>query len=142
MKKIIFCILILLNSIIIFSQTDEGDSVSFKRDKWFVEQRMFPFSSIPSDGLIKAFRQHDNLRKKQGFYVRNSSNNNANGESVPGWSSLGPTPGNYAGYSISGRCSFVKYDPVNPNIIYAVGHAAGFGNRSIMVLHGCRLQII
>lgn len=91
---------------------------AFKRERWFYEQRMYPYNYLPEDAYSKAIKQRDELRKNQGFYVKESDN-------MPPWISIGPSPGNYPGYSdISGRCVTIKYDPVNPNIIY-VGAAFG-----------------
>ncbi len=123
MKKVIILFSIFLFPIIVYSQGGEGDSVSLKRERWMVGQRMFPSSQIPPDGLTKAIDQRDKLRQQQGFFVQHQKNGSS-ASIFPIWSSLGPTPGNYGGFHISGRCNFVKYDPVNPNIIY-LGTANG-----------------
>jgi photosystem II stability/assembly factor-like uncharacterized protein len=88
---------------------------SFQREKWFYEQRMFPNNKLPDDAYSKAIEQRDLLRQQSGFFNDNSVS----------WIPLGPTPGYYFAYTnISGRTSTVKYDPVNPNVIY-IGCAFG-----------------
>jgi photosystem II stability/assembly factor-like uncharacterized protein len=88
---------------------------SFNRERWFYEQRMFPNNYLPSDAYSKALEQRDALRQQNGFAFDNSVT----------WTSIGPSPGTYPGYSnISGRVTTVRYDPVNPNIIY-IGAAFG-----------------
>jgi hypothetical protein len=91
---------------------------SFKRERWFYEQRMFPYNYIPADAYSKAIEQRNELRKTQGFYTAQTDN------PAP-WICIGPSPGYYFNYTnISGRCVTIKYDPINPNIIY-VGAAFG-----------------
>jgi hypothetical protein len=88
---------------------------SFKRERWFYEQRMFPNNYIPSDAYGKAYEQKEAMRNNLGFAFDNAVT----------WTNIGPTSGFYPGYTdISGRTTTVKYDPVNPNIIY-IGAAYG-----------------
>jgi hypothetical protein len=88
---------------------------SFNRERWFYEQRMFPNNYIPQDAYSKAIEQKNELRKKNGFAFSNAAP----------WLNIGPTPGYYFAYSnISGRVASVKYDPLNPSIIY-IGAAYG-----------------
>lgn len=99
---------------------DKADDItksrkSFNRERWFYEQRMFPNNFIPHDAYENAVKQRNEMRKTTGFAFQNSAP----------WVNIGPTPGYYFSYSnISGRITTVKYDPVNPNIIY-IGAAFG-----------------
>lgn len=100
-----------------YEKVDEYTSKkkSFNREKWFYEQRMYPFNQLPDDAYGKAFEQKQELRRTQGFAFDNSVT----------WTNIGPTSGFYFAYSnISGRVTTVKYDPVNPSIIY-IGAAFG-----------------
>jgi len=88
---------------------------SFNRERWFYEQRMYPFNYIPVDAYGKAVEQRNALRLNQGFAFDNAVT----------WSNIGPSPGTYPGYSnISGRTTTVRYHPTNPSIIY-IGAAFG-----------------
>ncbi|NOS86063.1 MAG: T9SS type A sorting domain-containing protein [Ignavibacteria bacterium] len=88
---------------------------SFNRERWFYEQRMFPNNFIPDDAYGKAIEQRDAMRISNGFAFDNAVT----------WTNIGPTPGYYFAYTnISGRVTTVRYDPVNPNIIYL---GAAFG---------------
>lgn len=87
---------------------------AFLRERWFYEQRMYPFNSIPEDAYGKALSQRDELKRLKGFQ-----------DNTMTWSNIGPTPGNYFSYgNISGRMTTVKYDPNNPSIVY-IGAAFG-----------------
>jgi hypothetical protein len=88
---------------------------SFNREKWFYEQRMYPYNQLPEDAYGKAVEQRNAMRKTNGFAFNNAAP----------WVNIGPTSGFYFGYTnISGRVTTVKYDPVNPAIIY-IGAAFG-----------------
>jgi photosystem II stability/assembly factor-like uncharacterized protein len=88
---------------------------SFKREKWFYEQRMYPNNFIPEDAYQNAVEQRNRLRSENGFFADNRNT----------WVVLGPTPGFYFNYSnISGRVTTAQYHPTNPNIIY-IGAAFG-----------------
>lgn len=88
---------------------------SFNRERWFYEQRMFPYNYIPEGAYEHAMRQRNELRKSQGFLNDN----------LAPWVNIGPSPGYYFSYgNISSRIVTIKYDPVNPNIIYL---GAAFG---------------
>lgn len=89
---------------------------TFQREKWFYEQRMFPGNSIPPEAYEKAYEQKEDIKKLNGFSMKGVFDT---------WTSLGPRTGFYFSYSnITSRMTSVKYDPVNPNIIYA---GAAFG---------------
>ncbi len=88
---------------------------SFNRERWFYEQRMYPFNYIPEDAYGKAVEQRNAMRQTLGFAFDNAVT----------WSNIGPSPGTYPGYSnISGRTTTVRYHPTNPSIIY-IGAAFG-----------------
>ncbi|MBL8017252.1 MAG: hypothetical protein JNK43_08285, partial [Ignavibacteria bacterium] len=88
---------------------------SFNREKWFYEQRMYPNNYIPEDAYINAVKQRDELRKANGFVLN----------AAAPWVSMGPTSGFYFSYTnISGRTTTVRYNPLNPNVIY-IGAAFG-----------------
>jgi len=88
---------------------------SFNRERWFYEQRMYPYNFIPEGVYERAMQQRDELRKSNGFVNDNSA----------AWINIGPTPGYYFSYgNISSRIVTVKYDPANPNTIYL---GAAFG---------------
>ncbi|MCX7833034.1 MAG: T9SS type A sorting domain-containing protein [Ignavibacteria bacterium] len=129
MKKFIFSLILLTFVGGIYSQDlyipnnpyDKADEITksrnaFKRERWFYEQRMYPFNFIPTDAYEKAYRQREQLRQKNGFYFDNSVY----------WFNIGPTPGTYPGYgNISSRITSIKIDPINPNIIYLGGAFGG-----------------
>ncbi|MBX7043206.1 MAG: hypothetical protein K1X85_09905 [Ignavibacteria bacterium] len=95
---------------------------AFHREKWFFEQRMYPLNFIPADAYAKAIQQRDRMRNEKGFSMQGVFDS---------WVSLGPTTGFYFNYSnISSRMTSVKYDPSDPNIIYA-GAAYGGLWRSV-----------
>ncbi len=127
MRRLILLILILLplsgfaqdliipNNIYDKADANIKNSNAFQREKWFYEQRMFPYNFIPENAYKSALEQRNNLRLTQGFY---------GGKSLS-WTNIGPTPGYYFDYgNISGRIPTVKYDPNNSNIIY-IGAAFG-----------------
>ena len=128
MKTLIILISILTAGII-FSQDlkinnnpyEKADAITrsrkaFQREKWFYEQRMYPNNFIPKDAYEIAFNQKELLRKQYGFSMMSPFDT---------WTSVGPSPGFYFGYSsITSRMATVKYDPNNPNIIY-IGAACG-----------------
>lgn len=128
MKTLIILIIIFTGGII-FSQDlkitnspyEKADEVTrsrkaFQREKWFYEQRMYPENFIPKDAYKKAFEQKENLRMLYGFSLMSPFDT---------WTSVGPSPGFYFNWSnISSRMVTVKYDPVNPAIIY-IGAACG-----------------
>lgn len=89
---------------------------AFQRERWFYEQRMYPENYIPEDAYEKSLNQKEMLRNEFGFSMLSPFDT---------WTSVGPTPGFYFGYSnITSRMATVKYDPDNPNIIY-IGAACG-----------------
>lgn len=89
---------------------------AFQREKWFYEQRMYPNNYIPESAYEKAYMEKESLKRDNGFALMGVFDT---------WSSLGPTTGFYFSYSnISSRMTSVKYDPLNPNIIY-IGAAYG-----------------
>ncbi len=89
---------------------------SFLRERWFYEQRMFPKNYLPENCYSNAIKQRDLLRSQNGF---------AMGVDFV-WRNIGPNPAVYFNYSsVSGRVTSVKYDPVNPNIIYIGGACGG-----------------
>ncbi|MFC2092694.1 T9SS type A sorting domain-containing protein, partial [Bacteroidota bacterium] len=88
---------------------------AFNRERWFYEQRMYPYNFIPVDAYKNAIEQRDQLRITNGFYNDNSNN----------WVNIGPTSGYYFSYgNISSRIVTISYDPNNPNILYL---GAAFG---------------
>jgi hypothetical protein len=90
-------------------------SKAFKRQRWFYEQRMFPYNSIPEDALAKALRQRDALRGSGGKRASLAAP----------WTNIGPTCGYYFSYgNISSRIATIKYDPNNANTVYL---GAAFG---------------
>ena len=127
MNKIFFVLLILVTSLS-YSQDlliknnpfDNANEYtlkrnSFRREKWFYEQRMYPNNYIPEKAYETAYDQKIQLNEKNGYYFDNTIT----------WSNLGPTPGYYFSYgNISSRITSVKYDPQNPNTIYL---GAAFG---------------
>lgn len=87
---------------------------AFNREKWFYEQRVYPYNSIPADAYSKAVEQRNSMRQQSGFAFNNVT-----------WTSIGPTPGFHPIYSqVAGRTTTVKYDPLSPSIIY-IGAAYG-----------------
>ena len=75
------------------AQEPESKRNSFNRERWFNEQRMYPFNSYPEDAYGKAYDQKMELRNTQGFYRDNMT-----------WVNVGPTSGYYFNYGyISSR---------------------------------------
>jgi len=94
---------------------------SFKRERWFYEQRMFPNNYIPRNLVLKAQAEKKKLKMEQGFY---SSHQGSTINPVT-WENIGPTPGGYFNYgNISSRITTIQYDPTNANTIY-LGAAYG-----------------
>ncbi|MBS1551300.1 MAG: hypothetical protein JST15_04430 [Bacteroidetes bacterium] len=92
------------------------ESNAFQREKWFYSQRMYPFNSIPPGAYENAINQRDRLRKQKGFSLTGVFDT---------WTNIGPRTGFYFGWAnITSRIISVKYDIINPNIIY-VGAANG-----------------
>ncbi len=88
---------------------------AFKRERWFYEQRMYPRNYIPENVYANAYNQREQLRNSQGFFYGERNT----------WTNLGPTSGFYFTYgNISSRITTIKYDPVNPSVIYL---GAAFG---------------
>ncbi|MEO8210604.1 MAG: hypothetical protein ABI840_08575, partial [bacterium] len=88
---------------------------AFKRERWFNEQRMYPNNFFPDNAYGNALNQREQLRQDQGFFI-NSRNL---------WVNIGPTSGYYFSYgNIASRITTVKYDPLNPAVIY-LGAAYG-----------------
>lgn len=127
MKKLLVLLLVFIAPVIMFAQDlnipnnvyDQADDYtkskkSFNRERWFFEQRMYPNNFIPDGVYQKAQDEKAKLRSDNGF-----------SHPMVNWVNLGPTPGYYFSYgNISSRIVTVKFDPVNPNIIY-VGAAYG-----------------
>ncbi|MBM2840024.1 MAG: hypothetical protein HW412_552 [Bacteroidetes bacterium] len=89
---------------------------AFNRERWFYEQRMYPFDRLPEDAYKNALQQRDQMRAQRGFF---------SSQSQVTWTNIGPTSGYYFAYgNISSRITTIKYDPNNPNIIYL---GAAFG---------------
>ena len=126
MTKIITVILFLLVTTVYAQDTEENitryDNApqdvnsrnSFQREKWFYEQRIFPYDKIPTDAYNRAFNQKMYLLNSTGIYDNTNE-----------WLSIGPTPAVNTFYSnVSSRVVSVKFHPVDPNVIYL---AAAFG---------------
>lgn len=127
MKNYLMLFLLIFIPVVLFSQDlnipnnvyDQADEYtkskkSFNRERWFIEQRMYPNNFIPENAYAKAQAERDKLRQDKGYLYPNAN-----------WTNLGPTPGYYFAYgNISSRITTVKFDPVNPNIIY-IGAAYG-----------------
>lgn len=127
MKKYLVILLFLISPLLIIAQDlnipdnvyDKADDYTktrkaFNRERWFFEQRMYPNNYIPEGAYLKAQEEKAKLHKDNGFFYPAVS-----------WFNLGPTPGYYFSYgNISSRIVTVKFDPVNPNIIY-IGAAYG-----------------
>lgn len=93
----------------------EKSKNSFKRERWFYEQRMYPYNFIPEGAYERALQQRDEMRRTQGYGLR--------GENL--WVNIGPTSGYYFSYgNISSRIPTVAFHPTNPNIYY-IGAAFG-----------------
>ncbi|MGB9696289.1 MAG: T9SS type A sorting domain-containing protein [Ignavibacteria bacterium] len=87
---------------------------SFQREKWFYEQRLYPYTTLPPGAYINALTKKQNLTQLSGFLSKNGF-----------WINLGPTPGINPNYGyVSSRIASVRFNPLNPNIIYA-GTACG-----------------
>ncbi len=86
----------------------------FIRQRWFFEQRAYPYNFIPQDAYANAMIQRNELRQQ-----------NAGRMPSINWVSLGPTPGYYFNYgNISSRVVTGTFDPTNPSTIY-IGPANG-----------------
>ncbi len=128
MKKIIFFLFIFI-SYLSYSQDliiknnpyNNVDSYNqkknaFNRERWFYEQRMYPYNFIPENAYDIAYKQKKQLSEKNGYYFDRTIN----------WVNIGPTPGYYFSYgNISSRITSVKFDPINPDIIYIGGAFGG-----------------
>lgn len=93
---------------------DVQKTKSFQREKWFYEQRLYPYITLPAGAYINAFAEKQNLKQLSGFLSKSGL-----------WINLGPTPGINPNYGyVSSRIATVKFNPLDPNIIYA-GTACG-----------------
>ncbi len=83
----------------------------FQRERWFYEQRMYPFNFIPENAYSNSLSQKNLM----------------NSDNLPApWVPIGPTPQFYLNmYNTTGRVSSVKYHPVNPSILYIGGANGG-----------------
>ncbi|HCV42853.1 MAG TPA: hypothetical protein DGH68_05180, partial [Bacteroidetes bacterium] len=89
---------------------------AFNRERWFYEQRMYPFNALPENAYGRALQQRDEMRAAKGFFSSPSSVR---------WTNIGPTSGYYFSYgNISSRITTIKYDPNNPGNVYL---GAAFG---------------
>lgn len=123
MRKIFVILLFLLSSQVWAQEMrniyDEAPAkiskrLSFQREKWFYEQRIFPTGKFPMNAYENAFNMKRHLQSSKGFYSGNGN-----------WINLGPTPGvNFYYSNVSSRVATVKFNPVNPEIIY-LGAANG-----------------
>lgn len=129
MRKIIFLLIsvLQLNIINLFSQelkfynspyNNAPDYIkkknSFQRERWFYEQRIYPNGNFPENAYENTMIQRELLLKSGGYFNKNGN-----------WFSLGPTPGLNQNYgNVASRIATVKFDPANPDIIYA-GAACG-----------------
>jgi len=86
----------------------------FIRQRWFFEQRAYPYSTIPANAYANAMTERNELRLQ-----------NADAMPPVNWVSLGPTPGYYFNYgNISSRVVTGTFDPSDPSVIY-IGPANG-----------------
>lgn len=131
MKKFITLIFFFVISRNIFPQIDYKDILiensvyseapiaiqrtkAFIRERWFFEQRAYPYSEIPAYAYANSLEQREDLRQQNSGDMPNIN-----------WVSLGPTPGYYFNWgNISSRIVTGAYDPTDPNIIY-IGPANG-----------------
>ncbi|MGB5287888.1 MAG: hypothetical protein WBN42_05320, partial [Ignavibacteriaceae bacterium] len=130
--KTLFCLILLLSVFSnIFPQIDYKDILiensvyseappeiqstkPFIRERWFFEQRAYPYSVIPPDAYANSLNQRENLRQQ-----------NIGDMPTINWVSLGPTPGYYFNYgNISSRVVTGAFHPTDPNTIY-IGPANG-----------------
>jgi photosystem II stability/assembly factor-like uncharacterized protein len=131
MKVLFFSILFLIAAVVSFPQVKYTDILlentvyseapediqqtkPFIRQRWFFEQRAYPYNFIPEDAYAGAMYQRDQLREQ-------------NADKMPSinWVSLGPTPGYYFSYgNISSRVVTGAFHPTNPGTIY-IGPANG-----------------
>ncbi len=131
MKGFLFSVLILITTGSLYPQISYSDILiensaysdapeeiqqtkPFMRERWFFEQRAYPFSKIPENAYVNALGQRNSLREQNSDVTPNIN-----------WVSLGPTPGYYFSYgNISSRVVTGAYHPTDPNIIY-IGPANG-----------------
>lgn len=87
---------------------------AFQREKWFYEQRIYPNSHILKNAYRQALEQKNNNCRLNGYYCDDVN-----------WFSIGPTSAVNINYgNVSSRIATVKFDPLNPDIIY-IGAAFG-----------------
>jgi photosystem II stability/assembly factor-like uncharacterized protein len=87
---------------------------SYLREHWFMYQRAFPENFIPEDAYFNALNQKKQITRRMGY-------SSADGY----WLSIGPSPAYNSNYGyVSSRVAAVKYDPLNPSVIY-LGAACG-----------------
>jgi len=87
---------------------------SYQREYWFIYQRAFPENFINENAYFDALNQKKLITRERGFYSKDGY-----------WLSIGPSPAYNTNYGyVSSRVATVKYDPVNPSVIY-LGAACG-----------------
>ena len=88
------------------------------RERWFYEQRAYPFDSIPADGRRKALREAERLRL---------ATNAIETEAAPAWRAIGPLPVlvDWPWSPATGRVKALAVSPVDPGIVLAGSSSGG-----------------
>ncbi len=100
------------------NQSDE--TAKLQRIKYFYNQRVFPFKTIPAGARLRALRQLDEMEARENIGVAKLP------LLAPIWHVIGPEPLDSAvfGGTNSGRVTALAVDPTNPDIVY-LGAADG-----------------
>jgi hypothetical protein len=94
---------LVFSQVFIFGQMEEeeGDSITYFRERWFYGQREFPVDSIPRNAYSSAIIDKENIYSAHGNLL-----------DVPfRWNNIGPKPilNGWDGHN-SGRGAFIQFD--------------------------------
>ena len=94
---------------------DKGEA----RERWFYEQRAYPFDSIPADGRRNALHQVERQRI--------ATDGNESDAAASSWRAIGPKPVlvNWPWFIATGRVKALAVSRVNPDIVLAGSSSGG-----------------
>ncbi len=81
MKKIVIIFMLFISAILYSQGSKSGndlyenptgeleDNDALLRNKWFYEQRVYPYDYIPENAYVKAYYKKENLKKDNGYMI-------------------------------------------------------------------------
>ncbi|MCL4522552.1 MAG: hypothetical protein M1451_01415, partial [Acidobacteria bacterium] len=115
------------------NQHEEQEDEVRAREDWFYKQRAFPLARIPPGARLRAFREFEDMRRREGRIAVEAVNVAPTPDqpitaSTTQWTSIGPQPTIYSSlstYLTSGRISAMAVDPRNSSVVYLGGAQGG-----------------